>query len=870
MSFFHPYVATTPTYTGLQFQTSSGAIPIPIVYGITKIAPNALWTGNFQAYYAGGKQSGGNKGGAMRPSKGQAPNDYSAAVIFGLCEGPITAVRSVWENTTITGLDYVLSMRGQQFFPGTTPQTPWNYLESAFPSQALSYGGTAYVADYAIDLGSSATLSSYSFELLGVLADSGFNGNDADPAQVVWDFLTNPQYGVGFPGASIDQATLFGSGGDPSFQSYCRAIGLAFSPAIVSQEPASSILARWLQLMNIAAVWSSGVLKFIPYGDTEQTGPVFQPNSGNIGFGTYTTSIAFAYVVTPAVQIGTCTFVPNVTPVYNLTDDDYIHSGNVDPVQVSRIDPYAAYNMQYLEIYQRTNFYDATPVAAWDQNAIEEYQLRIAPTVTAHEICDPTIAQTSAQLILQRGLYIRKHFTWKCSWEYCLLEPMDLVTLTDANLGLVNTPVRITDVEEGTDGILTFTAEEFPAGVAHAVAYPVQSKTSSAISINVPASPVNAPIIFEPPYGLAGGLFLYAAVSGQVAQTWGGCYLWFSTDGTSYTQLGKINGPATTGVTTQDLPAVASNFDFGLPTVDSAHVLAVDLSQSDSELNPASQSDMLSGASACFVGAPSGPGEVVAYQNAQLTSASNYALGILQRGTFDSIISDHPARSTFAALNNQIFKRAYQPAQIGETVYLKFQSFNAFGAGLQDLDACVAYPYTITGSPLLAPLEPPQNLVISYGAGPFANLSWDEITDPRGTPRYLVKTGASIAVAQQCAGGDVAHPPFVLPQGIGTYYVQSYIVPYPNITVTSDFSEGIEIAGTMLVINNLDSFSQAPENWPGTAANMTVVGNSPDQSMQLAGATSVDLGNVADTASIADDFGSVTDDVIAPLDLGTV
>src|SRR5208337_5605970 len=91
---------------------------------------------------------------------------------------------------------------------------------------------------------------------------------DADPAQVIYDFLTNAQYGAGFDPASIDATTLFGSGGDGSLQTYCRAMGFAFSPVLVSQEQGSSILTRWLQLLSCAAVWSGGLLKFIPYGDT--------------------------------------------------------------------------------------------------------------------------------------------------------------------------------------------------------------------------------------------------------------------------------------------------------------------------------------------------------------------------------------------------------------------------------------------------------------------------------------------------------------------------------------------------------------------------------------------------------------------------
>ncbi len=178
--------------------------------------------------------------------------------------------------------------------------------------------------------------------------------------------------------------------------------------------------------------------------------------------------------------------------------------------------PYAAYNWQSLEILERSNSYAATPINAFDQNAIDLYGLRIAPTVTAHEICDSAIGQASAQLILQRGLYIRNTYMFKLSWEYCLLEPMDLVTLTDAGLGLNNTAVRIIEIEEDKDGFLTVTAEEFPGGTATAVAYPVQTSSGNSTNRNVVPTSVNVPMIFEPPAALtAGAAQVWMAVSGR-------------------------------------------------------------------------------------------------------------------------------------------------------------------------------------------------------------------------------------------------------------------------------------------------------------------------------------------------------------------
>ncbi len=110
---------------------------------------------------------------------------------------------------------------------------------------------------------------------------------------------------------------------------------------------------------------------------------------------------------------GTYTFNPNVTPLYNLTDDDFIHEDGKDPVEVIRSDPYASYNWQRLQISQRFQAYNTMPIDAFDQNAIELYGLRRASDITANEICDPFIGQKSAQLILQRGLYIRNTYNFK-------------------------------------------------------------------------------------------------------------------------------------------------------------------------------------------------------------------------------------------------------------------------------------------------------------------------------------------------------------------------------------------------------------------------------------------------------------------------
>ena len=742
--------AAQPDYSGLALQTSTPAAPIPIVYGNTRSAPNLIWQDGVNARPL--KGGGGAKGGGTTTGY-----DYSCWIMFGVCEGPIDAIGSEFSGQVVQSP----SSGNLALLDGSTPQQPWGPALASYPAAALNYAGTAYMASPYYELGQTATLPSVAFEVYGRLyPDQAFvNDRDIDPASAIQDFLTNPQYGVGFPAAGLDAATLLGSPGDGSYRSWCTALGFAFSPAIASQETANTILARWLQITNATAVWSGGKLKVIPYGDTPiavvpntivlpyqiagQMGQIspstpgqyvlpaiqvvpaarFVSDGGVINAttlaplaevtgtpqsGQYAQSgglyqfavpdegqqVTITYTAVPAGS-----FAPNVTPLYDLGDDDFVYEDGNDPVEVSRVDPYAIGNVQRLECLDRSKQYAATPVEARDQNAIETFGLRIGSTVTAHEICDLAIGLISAQLILQRALYVRNTYAFKLSWEHCLLEPMDLVTLTDPGLGLAGTPVRIVAIEEGSDGVLAFTAEEFP-GNASALGTYTQPATTTSTSINRNVAPaaVNAPVILEPPAPLTGDApQLWAVVSGGangVADPmWGGANVFLSSDGTSYSQVGTINAVGRQGVLTAALPAPGSG-----QAPDTASTLAVDLGASGGTLMSVSPADAQNAVTLCLV-----DHELIAFQTATLTAAGRYALTGLWRGLFGSAPAAHVAGAPFARLDAATFKYPLPAAAIGAALSLKFQSFNIYGGGVQDLSTCVAYPVTPIGSGLFGP-----------------------------------------------------------------------------------------------------------------------------------------------------------------------
>ena len=180
---------------------------------------------------------------------------------------------------------------------------------------------------------------------------------------------------------------------------------------------------------------------------------------------------------------------PNLTPVYALTDLDFVdEKGNKDPVQVERADVFSLPTIQRLEVSSRGNQYASMPVEARDQAQIEIFGPRVGSPVQGHEICDELrVGPLVAQTILQRELYVRAKFTFKLSWEYCLLDPMDIVTLTDANLGLSDYPVRIIAIEEDDKGLLAFTAEELVFGVSTPAFYQTAAPGNFAANWAVPA-----------------------------------------------------------------------------------------------------------------------------------------------------------------------------------------------------------------------------------------------------------------------------------------------------------------------------------------------------------------------------------------------
>jgi len=650
----------------LQVQRSSQGLTLPVIYGRTRVAGNLIWYGDFTTIeHKTTTRQGGKGGGGV--TQEDIKYTYGAAVMLALCEGEISGVGRIWRDKE--KFDSLAQLR-LTLMRGGDEQPLWTHLAQAkHADQALNYSGTAYLCSPNYELTKSAQIYQHNFEVIGKL---GYSGNipDANPRDIIRDLLTNQRYGCGFPADSI--------GDTDRYSNYCRAVGIFLSPAYTEQGEAQRNISELLEQTNSAAVFSQGRLKIVPYGDGNYSG-------------------------------NGAAYVADNKALYDLTDDDFIVSGAEDPVRVERKTNADAFNQVQVEYLDRDNDYNVAIAEVKDQANIEQYGLRPKEAVKMHGICNGKVAQKVAQQLLQRALYVRNEYEFKLGWKYCLLEPMDIVTLTDAGLGLNKTPVRITEIEEDEEGVLSVKAEDYPVGVYTTSEYPTQPSLGYSADYNVSPGNAHAPVIFEAPLQLTGGdPQIWMATAG--GDMWGGAEVWVSTDGDSYTRVGAVNHKARFGSLTAALPNGA--------VFDRTNTLSVEISAG--QMTGGTEQDSRDLLTLCYV-----DGEFLAYANAELKGVGRYTLGNLTRGAYGSAIDSHAAGSQFVRVDDTLFRYAVPRNWIGRTVWVKLVSYNVFSGGVQDLASVPAYSYTIKG----APLGQIQNLRLSssWAYGKEAVIAWDKL-----------------------------------------------------------------------------------------------------------------------------------------------
>lgn len=604
---------------GVRVQSSTYGVAIPLYYGPNRASPNLLWMGDFNAIEHKSSQSQGGKGGGMETVS--ITYTYTTALMLGLGEGTVS-VDSVMPNKD--GFQ-ALSALGLELIAGTVGQATWGHLTANHPTEALGYSGTAYLAASAYALGNSDSIPNFSIQLTGQPSLTLMS-------EYVDDFLTNSRYGAGFPSWRLSGLT--------SVDAYLAAEGVTFSPLAVEQRAAADYLREWCDMANTAMVWSDGLLKFIPRPTT-------------------------------------------VTLVADLGPDDFMPGAAGDlPVKVTRSNPQDAYNQVQAEYLDAAHDYNVAVAEAKDLASIDQLGLRPASPERYHAAKSAEVATWIAQHRLQRKLYVRNTYRFRLGWRHARLEPMDAVTLTEPLLGLDHEPVLITEIGEDDDGMLSVVAEEWNGLTGTVSASVPPAPAGPGVDHGIAPGNAQAPVIFEPPPALSGGIpQLWLATGGGA--DWGGCEVWASLDDASYQRVGILTSKARHGTLRATLPSGAA--------LDTTNLCKPHLLQG--ELLDGTTQDATDLLTLCWVA-----GECLAYRDSTLVAAGDYDLGYLVRGAYGTVIASHASGSKFVRLDDALFKLNLSDLWVGRTLYVKLTSFNIYGAALQSLADVSPTTYTVSGT----------------------------------------------------------------------------------------------------------------------------------------------------------------------------
>lgn len=455
----------------------------------------------------------------------------------------------------------------------------------------------------------------------------------------------------------------------------CKANGLWGSLNAGEQRNASEYLKDLFQAMNAWPVWSGFKLKSVPLSEVSAVG------NGAV----YTAPTAAG-------------------PVADLVEDDFVAEGQDPVVTIERVAQADVPSILQMQFASRAADYVDVTASEPETSGISLYGPRKESPQVLSCVYDATIARMLLGIAVRRRALIRNtyKFTLKAKWQ--LLEPGDLVTITEPKLNIAALPVRMTQVNENEQFELECEAEPFVYGMNAPAPLAVTATAPNSVDLEADAGNVNAPIFIEPVPSLDEGVQdeLWIAVSNPNAN-YGGCAVFISTDGgASYQLLGTIQGNAITGVSTADWPLGTDP--------ETVNDLPLDLTESLGALASYQTSDEDNFVYPCYMAGGSGtiPYELMTYAVATLTSANKYTLKAtgagnkLRRGVFGSPIVDHPLATRFCFLGQAdtgIFKDQLAPKLIGVTLHFKFCSFNQFGNALQDISTVTDYTYTPTGLP---------------------------------------------------------------------------------------------------------------------------------------------------------------------------
>lgn len=213
------------------FPTATEGRVVPLIWGQVELkAPNVVWYGNFRQ----GARTKSVKTGLFSSDDVTIGFRYYFGIQFALCRGPVDKLIAIkaQERTIALGrtgsgsapISAPSCFGGEEFgsggvdgsgnfYAGGTAESRDSYLQSQCDTNVTAYRGTCYYVFNGY-VGTSTSIPPFAFVIeripdgLNLAAyDPGserINSYDANPMNVIYEIMTNTEWGLGIPSSSID------------------------------------------------------------------------------------------------------------------------------------------------------------------------------------------------------------------------------------------------------------------------------------------------------------------------------------------------------------------------------------------------------------------------------------------------------------------------------------------------------------------------------------------------------------------------------------------------------------------------------------------------------------------------------------------
>lgn len=411
------------------FPTATEGRAIPVVWGTVKIAgPNVVWYGDLKTVAIRKKQ----KTGLWSSKMVTIGFKYHLGIQHALCFGKIDEFigfnledravtlggKTVTTDTTTFTMDQ-LTLFGKEdqeggvsgsvrVYHGTYTQQPNDYLEAKIGEPLPAYRPVCQVVFEGCYLGNSGRMPKPEFILrrtpnpLG-LADGKHNiGGDANPANMIFEIMTDRVWGMGIPASLIDTDAFIAVGNT------LAAEGFGLSMVVDNEQGGENLLSEIVRHID-------GVV----YND----------------------------FVTGKFKIALVRddYNPETIPVY---DESKITSGSLEFSRASWEDTQNTVKIKYVD---REQNYTQRVIQHQDianisvrggQIEAEEYDFT--------GVSNPTLANKIAARVLQTVASPLSRVNFTATRHAASLRPGDVFKLSWAELGITSVVYRVTEVEYGT------------------------------------------------------------------------------------------------------------------------------------------------------------------------------------------------------------------------------------------------------------------------------------------------------------------------------------------------------------------------------------------------------------------------------------